>query len=181
MMNPKLVAIYKQARAIHEAYVQADGELRRFLSTCPNTEDQADAAYALREIADMVDEVRKMANSTGELAQRFACIIAGATGNPEPIRTEYCTATPDVKPIASVPRQSSDPEGYALLMEHLGIPRAMWDRGDDKSVVKPNWPGMMSYLAEQMKQGKPLPPGIDPDKTYSEYRLLIRKKKGVGE
>jgi hypothetical protein len=62
-------------------------------------------------------------------------------------------------------------------MEHLGIPEHM-AAGD---VVRPHWPGLKEYLTKLAQQGLPLPPGIDPQKTYSEYTLEVRKKKGVLE
>jgi hypothetical protein len=180
-MNPVLVQLYKEARSLHESFVKVDAALRKELTTNPNVEDHADAVYALRELAKLADEVRKKANSISEISQKLACVIQVATKNTDTIRTDHCIGTTDVKPIVTLPKQSTQPEQFAALMNWLGIPAAMWDRGDDHSVVKPHWPGMMNYLAEQMAAGRSLPPGVDPNKVYDEYKLTVRSKKGVAE
>jgi hypothetical protein len=49
---------------------------------------------------------------------------------------------------------------------------------EDSEAVRPHWPGMVSYLTGLMRQGRPLPPGIDPEKTYPRYKLRLRALKG---
>lgn len=190
-MTPKIVELYSKTRALHQEFVTADAEVRRLLNTNCEKIDQADAAYALRQTAEFADEIRKKCEELQKLAEKLTCVLAVAEHDPGPVRTAHCTASLDIKTIVTIPRQSTHPKEFAALMEFLGVKRHLWDvpqpepndDGEDvtkrHAVVKPHWPGLVDHLNELQAQGLPLPPGIDPNKTYPEYRLTIRKKKGV--
>lgn len=143
----------------------------------PNIQELADWAYALSECEKMLDRLRKDAKAAKEMAEKICCLLYTKLGEGGPIRTEHVTATPRVKFMASIPKQSTNPEAFARLMEHLGIPREMWE----KDVVRPHWPGFTDFFTECLEAGKPLPPGIDPDKTYPLYALTLRKRKDIEE
>jgi len=191
MMNPLLVKLFREARAMHESLVTADAELRRLINQTPCRETQADTAYALRETSKFADDVRKRCDELSALAQRLACVLSVAEQNTSTIRTERCSATLDIKSIATIPKQSTHPEQFAQLMEYLGVARHLWEVPNEAEVeeesermhaiVKPHFPGLVQHLNRMMAEGKPLPPGLDLDKTYNDYRLIIRKKKGVTE
>lgn len=144
-----------------------------------NETDIVDLAYATNEMYKWADDVRKQLKQVHEIAERVACLILVTKGVGESVKTEYCSASPHVKQMASVPSRKTKPEEFAKLMDHLGIPRQLWDVSDDDEVVRPHWPGLMAYLTRLGAEGKPLPPGVDPDKTYAVYSLLIRPRKGV--
>jgi hypothetical protein len=180
-MNQMLVAAYRKGQEFHAELVRADAALRKTLSLNPEIADHVDAAYALRELERMSDECRKVAKLLGDVEQKTTCVLASAMGSAESIRTDHCTATPQAKTIASVPRQSSDPDGYCRLMQYLKVPEELWGSEEEHSVLQPHWPGLMEKLNRDLERGLPLPDGIDPNKTYTEHKLRIQGKKSVTE
>jgi hypothetical protein len=108
----------------------------------------------------------------------MACLVWVTKESDEPIRTEYVTASPDVKQMVSLPRRRSNPEGYATLMRYLGIAQELWDVDEEShAAVSFHWPGMIDYVSTLLAQGKPLPPGVDPTSTYPVYKLGLRPKR----
>jgi hypothetical protein len=180
-MKAKLVDLYKRARDLHEEFVRADADLRKMVMTCASVEEHADTSYALRETADFVEDVRKRCEAIKKLAEQIACVLYTQMGMKDTIRTDYCSATPDIRTIVTIPRKSSDPENFGKLMTFLGVPPELWNAPEESTVVKPHWPGLMAHLHRMQIEGKPLPPGVDPNKTYPEYKLIVRKRKGVSE
>jgi hypothetical protein len=136
-----------------------------------------DAVYSLGEAYKYADDLRREIDKTKKLASKLVCLLWAKFTEGGPIRTAHCTGTPRIKMIASVPSARRDPEAYESLMEHLAIPERVW-RND---VVRPHWPGLVEHLSQRLEQGLPVPPGIDPDKTYPDYAVTIRSKKGVQE
>lgn len=179
-MNETAVTAFRAARTVHEQVVALQQRLEKFVAECVDKGELADVAYAMREASKLVDDTRKRLDGLGETAQKVACLVSVQLGDVSTIRTEHCSATPDVRQVASPPRRSTRPEEFARLMDHLGVPKHLWE-GGDHAVVQPHWPGLMDYLARQAAEGKPLPPGIDPSRTFPEYKLVIRAKKGVTE
>lgn len=176
-MRPELARLYRETRALHAGITRALMGVEEAIKTASDEADMADIAYALREIADFADHIRKQCNVQQKLAEKMACVLTVCiTQSAEPIRTEYCTATPDVRPIVSVPRRSTHPKEFEALMNYLGVPKRLWE-GGDHAVVKPHFPGLVDLLAKEQQDGKPLPPGIDPNKVYQDYKLNIRKRK----
>ena len=80
-----------------------------------------------------------------------------------------------------MPSKKKDPVAYAALMDHLGI------TGDvaEHDAARLHWPGMMAMVTALAEQGKPLPPGIDPNSQYPQYSVTKLKKRdidlGIGE
>lgn len=165
--------------AAHEAIVRMTSEVK----DCLDIKELADFAYATQDAWKLADDTRKQLNILHELVEKIAGVLWATTSmDGEPIRTEYCTATPNPKPIATIPKRSTDPEAYKTLMLHLGVPEALLNTdNEDKEVIRPHWPGFVDYLTRELAAGRPLPPGIHPDKTYMKYNLSIRAKKGVEE
>jgi hypothetical protein len=180
MIHPDLLLAYQKLRAAWEDVARLEVHASQAIKKCASLVDLADAAYCCREIEKTADDIRKRTIELGEIAQRLACVIEVASEEVEPIRTEYVTATPDVKLIASLPKRSTDPEGFAALMAHLGIPEHAW-QGGDHAPVQLHWKGLMERINRDSAEGKPLPPGVDPTKTYSEYKLCMRGgKRAIG-
>lgn len=183
-MRPQLQSLYLLARELHQASVEAEVATQTFLSQCGDKHDAADAAYALREVHDLCDDVKRRCHRLNAAAQRLGASLQLADGSPEAIRTDHCTATPKMRTIVSMPKRSTHPKEFGALMSHMGVPRQLWEARDgdeNKEAVRPHWPGMIDLIADLLAEGKPMPPGIDPNKTYAEYTLVIRGKKGVAE
>lgn len=136
--------------------------------------EQADYAYAFREIYRLADDLRKEAQLNKDLSEKIACLLWVKDGTGESIRTEHCTCTPKVRMSAKIPKKSHDPEDYANLMRFLQIPESVWNIPDeDFEVVRIHWPGFIEYVSKLLEEGKPLPPGVDPEKSHPLYSLTI--------
>ena len=175
-MHRSLKNLYLKAKQNHELLYTELKTLRTQVEKCNDMKELADTVYALRECYKLTDDARKLIDNIKGLAERLACIIWIKTSEGDKIETDYCIGTPKVKQITSVPKRGT--EDYALLMDFLEIP----DTGEE--VVRFHWPGLTEHLTRLAEEGKPLPPGIDPSKTYAGYSLSVRtnqSKKGIDE
>lgn len=167
-------------RAVHELAVQrmlmVDEDLR---TSCRGDKAEcADLAYALREIRELAEDIRKRCDAHGRTAQASACMLQIVDGKADSIKTDFCTATPTCQTIVAIPKKASDPEGFTALMRHLNVPDDLW-KDREHAALSVNWPGLVELLSQQQAQGLPLPPGIDPNKTHSEYKLRILSRKPI--
>jgi hypothetical protein len=182
MMKPQLQSLYLLALELHRASVELEVKLNAEMSTCVEKTDAVDVAYAMRETWSLVHDVRKRVYVLQQRAEKLAVALNLADGSAENIKTDYCTATPKIRTIVSIPRRSTDPENFGKLMAWLGVPKDLWDKGDEeKEVLRPHWPGLIDHIADRLQEGKPMPPGVEPNKTYAEYSLVMRGKKGIAE
>jgi hypothetical protein len=163
--------------AMHAEIYRELSQLKEQSLKCGDMQELADRAYALRDMHKYVDDLRKELDQTKSVCERIACLLWAKDSEGDPIRTDHCTASPKIKYMASLPSRTRDPEAYANLMGHLGIPDGLLP----EDVVRPHWPGFVNYMTRLAEEGLPLPEGIDVDKTYPVYSLTIRGKKGVNE
>jgi hypothetical protein len=175
-------AVRESHGRVHEAIKRLEAEAK----ACTDIQELADISYATDKAWKMVDDTRKEMNKLHELVEKITgamWAMTAAIHDGEPIRTAYCTATPSAKPVASIPTRKNDPEGYTKLMSALGVPPelANFASEDGRELIELHWPTFMKMLEARLAAGLPLPPGIDPDKTYTKYGLAIRPKKGVEE
>lgn len=181
-MHKLAIELHKAAREAHARIYEMILSLRNDVVKCASKEELADYAYALRFAWRHIDDTRKDLKGLQELAEKLTCMKCTLLDDGDTIKTAYVTATPDCKPIASLPKKSKDPEGYRALMLGLGIPEYVLDEEDEeRETFKPHFPGIVARLEKLMAEGKPLPPGIDVTKTYPKYSLELRPKKGVEE
>lgn len=139
----------------------------------------SDLRYCCRLIMEQSDELRKESNVLGELLAKLSCaewMVANVNNPDKPlIRGEISVGSPDIKMSARVPHPSRDPEDFKQLALHLGFPDDMAVSG----LFELRWPQMCDYVDKLQKDGRPLPPGIDPNKTYPNYVLLTRNNAAV--
>lgn len=182
-MRPVAVKLYQAMRRAHQELTELRVELERDVRRGTDVmEEYADDAYATNEAWKLVDDMRKQLNALHGLAEKLGCALwstQSVTG--EPIRTAHCTATPKPHISAHIPKQSEDPEGYAKLMQFLGVPDELWSRPSGAETMRMHWPGMVEYLTERAEQGLPLPPGIDPQAQRTTFSLTIRARRPVDE
>ena len=176
-MHPDAVRAYKKLREAFDEVSRLEVVFEPYVKGLTDKNDLADAAYAARELETMADAIRKRAKANKELAERICCMICALTSDVDPIKTEFVTASPGIRTVASLPHRSTDRENYALLMDYLGIDRKHWE-GVEHACVQPHWPGVMEDINTLLAAGEPLPPGVDPSKTYAEYSLRMRGVKG---
>lgn len=179
-MRERLKNIY---RTVEKLYREAYNELAisaEELYEERSLEELADTTYALREAGELINRLRIRVEALKTEIEAKACTIAVESGEIDPIRTEYCTATPDMKISVSVPKRRKEPEAYAELMTALGVPRELWDRGVENSpAVDLHYPGLVEMVTERAAAGLPLPPGVSPDRTKTMFRLAIRRRRGI--
>lgn len=144
-----------------------------------SNEDIVDISFALRSLSELHDDIRKELNSAREFIGKIACIRwiqESVNLTPEEmalsIHGEYAKGIPKVMTMASLPREKTNPEDYLKFMKRIGVFGQALKRG----LVKVSWPAVTEYITDLTAKGKPLPPGIDPDKTYTLYNLRIVKK-----
>ena len=129
----------------------------------------ADIHLILREMSTLANDLRKETDGARDFLGRIACLLylreSLNEGSGDPIRGELAIATPDIKQVATLPKRGTDE--HAQLCHFLGINHEAVKSG----VVHIHWPAVVELLTETARLGKPLPPGIDPKKTYSWYRL----------
>jgi len=162
--------LYKDFRDAQEALYSAIPGLRAAIPTM-SLEELADLAYAMREINTLVKDAATMSNGTRETAEQVGCVIA-IKDSVTKIRTEHVTATPQLRMIAAVPKKGT-PE-FGALMEFLGVDEQL--SSGTKPIVDINWHGYVEYLTNAMQEGKPIPPGVDIDRTYPKYSFRLTKK-----
>lgn len=179
-MKQEATDYYSLVQKLYEEHVKRLPQLQESIKRCTDLKELVDYAFAMNRASKFLDDMRKTCDATEMLCERLACLIWVAAEMTGPIRTEHCSATPNIKMIATIPKRSTHPAEFEALMTFLGIPKNLIDE-EQGEVVRAHWPGLVSYLSRLMSEGKPLPPGIDPQKTYPEYHLTLRPKKGVGE
>jgi hypothetical protein len=134
----------------------------------------ADISFALRECENLLQDVRKEVSKTLARAKHSTCYVwtAKQMSNPngEPIRTPYVTATPEIKMYVPFPSKK-DKEGWSELMEYLGVSKET----ADNELVRPHYNSMLELCTRLSKEGKPLPPGLDPSKQKPIHDLRFRK------
>ena len=145
-----------------------------------------DCQFALRESELLADDLRKEFKKLRDIMAKITCglWITDPTST-DIVEGEYCNGHPDTKARANVPTFKKDPEKYIALMNWLGIPEDLQDRGMlplaaegefETEVVRIHWSGFQDYFTRVMALGYPLPPGIDPEDTWQEAIVTIRKK-----
>jgi hypothetical protein len=176
-----LEILLKRFRATKKLYSDVYGEIVQINRQVGNTIDVgklADIAIVCRETAKLLADLDKEYRKTQELCERLGCMLwvsMSDEGNAETVRGKLCTATPDLKMTATLPSQKQEPEKYAQFMDSLGVPKELYERG----VVQTYWPRLVDYITNLAENGKPLPPGVDVEKTRPQYRFILRLKKGV--
>lgn len=144
--------------------------------------EQADLSYVLREVGKLLDDLKKEVEKASKQATALACAdwmkqVRDGEFSSEKIKTEYVTATPDIKVGCSLPKLSTDPDNYYELMDFLGIPREV----SEKDFIRIHWPNFVEFISKLQQEGRPIPPGIDKEKTFNFYKLEMRRRKGILE
>lgn len=182
MSMPKdAVSLHKRVREIHAECHILLNRLEQQGKTCNDLAAVTNIAYAMREAAELADDTRKRLEAVGELMQKIACALAIASGDAETIRTDYVTATPQCKMIATPPKRSTNFEAYSKLMEYLGVKKEFWANPHEEECVSIRFKGIAELISKLSAAGLPLPPGLSAEKTFPVYSLTMRKRKGVEE
>ena len=171
---------YVRVKAMYEYHVKNLIKIRDEIEKTADVKELVDWAYALNQSNKFIDEIRKNLNGLEELAEKICCVVYIQTGNSEPVRTPHCTGSPGVTLKASLPKRRGQHDEWVKLMVHLGVPKHLIDV-EDQQALDFHWPGLMAYLTRLQMEGKPLPPGVDVNKTYPEYHVTLKGRRGVDE
>ena len=177
-MRSQLQQLYTEAVRAHSALYASLSVVRDESRVSLDMLELVDTAFALRECHKFFDDLRKEAKRTQEMAEKLVCLLwIKGGGEEERLRTPYCTASPVIKTAVSIPSARRQPEQYEALMKDLGVPEALW-RSD---VIRPHWPGFTEYASSLASNGRPLPGGVDPNKTYPIYALRMLRRRDPAE
>lgn len=180
--------LLRKATVAHRDIYNALATVKQSIGGETSCEDLADYAVALREAEKHLEDIRKEVTVYKINVERLSCLRfmedASRVHSGEPIRTDMVTATPDMTICASIPTYEKDPTAYARMMTYLGIDECLWDKGkyvteegeQHTEVVRVHWPGFQSLCTRLKAQGLPLPDGIDPAATFTQFALRMRKK-----
>lgn len=179
-MHESAKEYYREVKKLYTYHVKNLLKMRGIIEKTSSQEELLDWILALNHSNKFIDEMRKNLNALEELAEKIACLLYIQSGSTEPIRTQYASGTPDVKLIASLPKRRTQLPEWQKLMSWLGVPAHLVEI-EDQHAVDLHYPGLMAHLTRLVSEGKPLPPGIDPNKMYPEYHITLRPRKGVDE
>lgn len=180
-MRADMQELYRATRAYHARAVEACKVAEIETKQTADPQELADTAYALRECEKFLAESLKKVKQLGALSGRLAATLHVAVASGErSIHTQHVVATPHVRTTCALPRPDHEPERYAAMMDHFGVPRHLWENREH-ALVKDHWPGIVDEIARLAREGKPLPAGIDPDKTYADYSLTLAGRKTPAE
>jgi hypothetical protein len=135
-------------------------------------EELADVGFICKKIYEQLDDIRKETEKLQGLAENLACLKAVNQGKTR-IAGELATASPDVTMSANLPHPQRNPEAYMALCDYLGIP----EQCVKYDLFRIHWPGFKEFFTRLMSEGKPVPPGIEMEKTHAHYKLKYRERK----
>lgn len=177
-MQQKSIDHYERVVEIHRDTFTRLIEVKREAEQAvlsADLKELADHVMWLKEIEKLFDDCRKNAHNILELVEKLTCIAWATTSDGDPIRTEYCTATPQPKKMGRIPSRTKHPEEYEAFMTEMGIPRELIDVG----AVTFNWNAMIEFISQRLARGENPPKCFDPNKLYDIYKVLVRAKRSI--
>lgn len=145
--------------------------------TNSTNEELVDLSFMMREAENFCEDLRKELRGARDFLGRIICMRwlhenLNTHDVDMSIRGKLAMGTPQVRTMASLPLPEKDPEAFVAFMKRIGV----FGQALKRSLVKVHWPAVTDYLTDLIAKGKPLPPGIDPNRTYSVYQVILRKR-----
>lgn len=182
-MKPSVQNLFRTAQHAHETLYKQIEELKAELNVCRNMHELADYTFAIDKAHDLIEDSKAQLWKLKEEAVKFTCLcwIGSQINHPageHNIKTDYVTATPDIKKSPNIPKKGT-PE-WRQLLDYLNIPDfGLNEKGEPLEIAKIHWPALVEYLSNLEKEGRPVPPGIDVSKLTPVFKLALRKKRNV--
>lgn len=183
MKQPEsILAAASAARVVHMKLMDALSRALEYAKQAQSDPSKlgelVDLGWAMREIHDAADDLRKEAKAKMELVGRVVAMRAAqADVNNEGIGTIHgrvASGLPDVRTEPKIPRPGT-PE-YLALCEYFGIPRDVAEAG----VLAPHYVKLGEWVSNLNRDAKPLPPGLLG--TYPKFVTRFTKRRdGEGE
>lgn len=188
-MKPELAKLYRDVQDLHRKHYAMVEKLREEITKTTDLKELADTAYCFHKAIELAEDMSKEFKKTEELAGKLAVLVhtklVQGGMKDEPIRTDFCTATPDCTMMIMLPKKRSEPEQYDALMAHMlpGVPREVWDTPDGEAEqLRVHWPGFQARVNRDLASGKPAPPGINMSRSVPQFKLKFsRSKKEPGD
>jgi hypothetical protein len=137
-------------------------------------EELTDIGFICKKMYEQIDDLRKEVQNLQDLAEKLACLKAISEEKVK-IQGQLATGTPDVSMSANLPHPQKNPEAYLALCDYLGFPEV----AVQNDLFRIHWPGFKEFFTKLMGEGKPVPPGIELDKTHAHYKLKYRGRTNV--
>jgi len=171
-MEKRLQEVYEDTFTAYQRLVSATKwATAQVVSHGGDVEYCADVGFAMKEIDKLLHDIGVEVRKTLELAEMLACRVWLRSEGDEPIRTEYCTASPRLKMQPAVPKKDT-PE-LAELLDWLGMSK-------NHGAVRIHWPTLCDLVTQCVENGWPIPKCIDPSSLFEpEMKLTFLKKKDV--
>jgi len=172
-MTPEARILMEDIRGkYHELLPLLDNLKNYVTANAANDIQNADIAFATREVDNSTTEFLKKVREVHRIAAAACCISLAMSGE-DVVRTEYCTATPNPKPWYKIPyKREQNPEKWDLIMGAIGVS----DLANKRDLVRIHAPAFMDYCGELIGEGKSTPAGVDPkESTGMEMNLRITK------
>ena len=180
-MRDYIKAFYARVDQAHNDLFAELLRLEESLKKETNLEELADWVFVMREAKAHFEQLQSKCNAMHDTAVKLGCAIYCTLPETHKyvvkaaIKTAYCTAKPDLKYCASIPKLKKDPDKYYALTDYLGIPR----EHAEKQTVRVHWPSFVDHITDLTVSGKPLPPGIDAEATYPVYKMTVRRNRSI--
>lgn len=171
--------IYLDVTEFSFAIREQISDLKASIGNLGVVEDVADVDFAINEAVKELDSARKELNALLRLSTQLVCLRwtmqATMTGNAEPVRTDYVTASPKVVDMPKIPSHKSEPEAYRKFCKSIGLSEEVVVN----DLARPHWPGIVEYVELLAHEGKPIDilGGVDITQTYPVYSVTRRKGK----
>lgn len=168
-MTPTALETYKRVKNANWEIATLLESIRVQQGNSADEKELVDSILVLDQAAKTLDSLRKETNRVKERLETLACKRWMEIGTGEPLRTEYCTGSPDVKQAPRIPKEGT--EDYQKMCQYFGIP--------DGAPFRPHWPSMMERVSEEQRSGMALPPGVDPNGVITVFKVTVRKKRPI--
>lgn len=156
---------------VYQKMSELSGQLRPGKMPCG---DMVDIGYLLREMENILDELRKEVKARKELTgkliafERVQAFVEDSSIDMT-VRGSLASGTPDVKQLPELPKKGT-PE-YGQLLAYFGATEAQIQQG----ALKPDFKVIAELCTQRAADGLPNPPGIG--KTFPSYETVYRKCK----
>lgn len=131
-----------------------------------------DIGFLLREIEDLLDEMRKDVKAHKEMIGKVACYQL-ALEDKTSYKGTLAIGTVKIDYYSSIPHPDRDPVGFKNVCKWFGIDIGTSPNGS----VRLHWPAMKKHITKCIEEGGELPPELSDVKSDlgMTYRRLANK------
>lgn len=164
--------MYADMLSMYMRLVQTMKKLEADMKADPsNMELCADAGFVCKEMDKLLKDIGVEVRRRLELAENLVGVAWLQQESGDPVRTEHCTASVDLKMQPKVPKKDT-PE-FVELMKWLGFDHNL-------DVVRLHWPTFCDLATKRIEEGHSLPMGMTVEDLHHPKAVLrFHKRKEV--